>query len=108
MRTRPRYLPLFEVEPGMVLGAPVRVINHGYLSLSLPIGHELNDDSLHQLVAHGAQALFVLEADSRPDEQIAVDAAAAAKRVMKIFEGADLSNPTMASFFDQVLVYRSE
>ncbi len=108
MRMRPRYLPLFDAEPGMVLGAPVRVINHGYLSLSLPLGHELTKDSLHQLVAHGAQSLFVLEADTRPDEQIAVDAAAAAKRVMKIFEGADLSNPTMAGLFDQIIVYRSE
>jgi hypothetical protein len=31
----------------------------------------------------------------------------AAKRVMEIFTGADLGDPTMATLFDQVLAYRS-
>jgi hypothetical protein len=107
MRTRPRYLPIIEAEAGMVLGAPVRVINHGVVRLSLPGGHPLTDDNLRQLTAHRAEFIFVAEPDMRSDDKIAVDAALAAGRVMDIFAGADLSDPTMAALFDQVLIYRS-
>ena len=43
----------------------------------------------------------------RLDEEVAVDAAQAAHRVMDIFAAADLSDPVMAALFDQVLGYRS-
>ncbi len=107
MRTRPRYLPIIEAEAGMVLGTPVRVVSHGQLRFSLPAGHTLTEDNLHQLAAHRAEFIFVAEPDMRADEEIALDAAAAARRVMEIFAGADLSDPTMAALFDQVLSYRS-
>jgi hypothetical protein len=108
MRTRPRYLPIIEAEAGMVLGAPVRVVNHGVVRLSLPGGHTLTEDNLHQLAAHHAEFIFVAEPDTRSDEAVAVDAAQAAHRVMEIFSGADLSNPTMAALFDQIVNYRSK
>lgn len=107
MRTRPRYLPVTEAEAGMVLGTPVRVASHGQLRFSLPAGHTLTEDNLHQLAAHRAEFIFIAEPDNRSDEDIAVDAAHAARRVMDIFVGADLSDPTMAALFDQVLIYRS-
>ncbi len=107
MRTRPRYLPIIEAEARMVLGAPVRVVNHGVVRLSLPGGHVLTEDNLHQLAAHHAEFIFVAEPDTRSDQEVAVDAAQAAHRVMDIFKGADLSDPTMATLFDQVLSYRS-
>ena len=107
MRTRPRYLALIEAEAGMVLGAPVSVVNNGILRFSLPDGHTLTEDNLRQLAAHHAEFIFIAEPDTRPDEQIAVDAAMAARRVMQIFSGADLSDPTTVALFDQVLGYRS-
>ena len=107
MRTRLRYLPIIEAAAGMVLGAPVRVASHGQLRFSLPAGHTLTEDNLHQLVAHRAEFIFIDEPDRRSDEEVAVDAARAAHRVMEIFSAADLSDPTMAALFDRVLSYRS-
>jgi hypothetical protein len=67
----------------------------------------LTEDNLRQLAAHHAEFIFIAEPDTRSDEEIAVDAAKAASRVMDIFAGADLADPTMAALFDQVLAYRS-
>lgn len=107
MKTRPRYLPLLDAEAGMVLGAPVNVVHHHVLRFSLPAGHRLTEENLHQLTAHHAEFIYVAEPDNRTDEQVAEDAAKSAHRVMEIFGGADLSEPTMAALFDQVLTYRS-
>lgn len=107
MRTRTHYIPIVEAEAGMTLGAPVKVVNHGMLRFSLPVGHVLTRDNLHQLTAHQAEFIFVAEPDDRTDEQVAVDAALAARRTMEIFAGADLTDPTLAALFDQVLSYRS-
>lgn len=107
MRTRTRYLPLAEVEAGMVLAAPATAASHGILRFSLPAGHALTDDNLRQLAAHQVECLFVVEPDLRSDEQVATDAAAAAGRALEIFAGADLGNPTLAALFDQVLRFRS-
>ena len=107
MRTRSRFLPIIEAEAGMVLGMPVRVASHGQLRFSLPAGHTLTGDNLHQLSAHRAEVIFIAEPDKRTDEEVAVDAARAAHRVMDIFAAADLSDPVMAALFDQVLGYRS-
>lgn len=106
-RTRPRYLPLIEAAAGMLLAAPVQIAEHGRLRYSLPAGHELTADNLHQLAAHRAEFIFIAEPDPRSPEQIAIDAAASARRVMEIFSGADLADPTVAALFDQVLGYRS-
>ena len=107
MRPRPRYIASVDAEPGMVLGSPVRVVEHGRLRFALPAGHSLTRDNLHQLMAHHAEYIFITEADSRRDEDVAVDAALAARRVMEIFDGADLADPVMAALFDQILIYRS-
>lgn len=107
MRTRPRYVALIEAEAGMVLGAPVNVVDHGVLCYSLPAGHTLTSDNLRQLGIHRAEFVFVAELDTRSDEQVAVDAAQAAHSVMGIFVGADLSDPTMSALFKQVLAYQS-
>jgi hypothetical protein len=45
--------------------------------------------------------------DTRSDEQVAIDAAMAARRIIKIFESADFSDANTATLFDQVLCYRS-
>lgn len=106
-RTRVCYTSVEDVEEGMVLAGQVQVVQHGMLRFSLPEGHALTGDNLRQLAAHHAEFVFVSTPDERSDEQIAVDAAIAARRSMEIFSGADLSDPTMAALFDQVLAFRS-
>lgn len=107
IRYRKHYLPFGEVQPGMVLGEPITLAERNIVRFSLPAGHELNDSSLRQLAAHHAEFVCILKPDERSDEQIATDAAAAAARVMQIFEGADLGKPVLAALFDRVLAYRS-
>jgi hypothetical protein len=108
MKTRPRYITLIEAEAGMELAAPLSTVNNGRLGLTLPAGHILTIDSLQQLQAHKAEFMFVVEVDERPSEQIAVEAAQAAHRVMEIFAGADLSEPAMATLFNQILIFHSK
>lgn len=107
MRTRPRYLPLIEAEAGMVLGTPVHMGRQGPHRYSLPAGHTLTEDNLRQLAIHHAEFIYIAEPDTRSDAEVAVDAARAAGRVMDIFSGADLEDPTLAALFDKVLAYRS-
>lgn len=107
MRTRPRYLPLNEAAAGMVLGTPVQMGRQGQHRYSLPAGHTLTEDNLRQLFIHHAEFIYIAEPDTRSDAEVAVDAARAARRVMEIFDGADLEDPTTAALFDKVLAYRS-
>lgn len=107
MRTRNRYLPISAVEVGMLLGAQVCTVERGNLSVSLPPGHALTEQNLHQLTTRHAEFILVAEADTRTDEEVAADTAAAAHRVRQIFEGLELSDPCMATLFEQVLAYRS-
>jgi hypothetical protein len=100
-------LPLGEAVPGMVLGAPLNTVERGVLGVSLPAGHALTEENLHQLRARHAEFIFVLDPDLRSDEQVGADAAAAARRVMQIFEGVNLKDRNMLTLFDQVLIYRS-
>lgn len=107
MRTRRYYVPIGEAREGMLLGAPANAVSGGSLSFSLPAGHALTEENLHQLIAHHVEFIFVLHPDSRTNEQVAIDAAMAARRIIKIFEGADFSDATTAFLFDQILRYRS-
>lgn len=107
MRTRHHYIPIVEAKEGMVLGAPANAVSGGSMSFSLPAGHALTDENLDQLLAHHMEFLFVLKPDTRSDEQVAIDAAMAARRIIRIFDGADFSDANTATLFDQVLTYRS-
>lgn len=107
MRTRRSFIPIVQAQVGMVLGKPVGIVERGYLSLTLPVGHALTDENLHQLSACHAEFIGIELTDTRSDEQVAIDAAQAAHRVLQIFEGANLSDANMAVFFDQILTYRS-
>ena len=108
MRVRQRFVPIEEARVGMVLGVAANAIERGLLSLTLPAGHVLTEDSLGQLVAHHAEFIQIEYPDTRPDEVVADDVAVAARRVMDIFDDADLTDPTLAALFEQVLAYRSE
>lgn len=107
MRTRLLYIPVKDAREGMVLGAPMSVVFRGMLSLTFPDGHALTEENLHQLSAHAAEFMCIVKQDERSDEQVGLDAASSARRVLEIFNGVDMSNSTMATLFDQVLIYRS-
>ena len=107
MRTRVRYLALIGAKPGMVLGTPVAVVKHRILRYSLPAVHTLSREDLRQLAEQGAEFISIAEPETRADQEIAEDAAQAARSVLDIFADADLTEPTMAALFDQVLAYRS-
>lgn len=106
-KLRSRYVPLYEAEAGMVLGTPVSIVSGSIRQALLPVGHKLTGDNLNQLAMHYIEFVSILEADTRPDEQVAADAAQSAHHVMKIFAGADMTDPTIAALFDQVYLYRS-
>ncbi len=108
MRTRPIYLPIEEVGPGMKLGTQLDVIRNGRLRLSLPNRYILDEDNLHRLHMLQVEYICVAYLDTRSDEEIAVDAALAAHRTMEIFAGADLTDPDMAALFDQILIFQSQ
>lgn len=105
---RLHYLPFDAVEPGMVLGEPITLTDHNVVRFALPAGHQLTEGNLRNLATHRAEFVCVAQPDTRSAEEIATEAAAAAARVMRIFDGADLSQPVMAAFFDRVLAYRSK
>jgi len=104
MRMRTRYLPIENAIESMVLGDAAR---DGYQRSLLPSGATLTDENLQQLAAHHVEYLCVTYEETRTDEEIAVDVAATALRVLAIFEQADFSDPVTAALFNQVLTYRS-
>lgn len=106
-RTRKHYLPLADVQPGMVLGEPVTVVERNTLRFRMPADYALTEDNLRQLAAYHVEFICVRLPDERSDEQIAADIATTTAQVKTIFAGADLSNPVMAALFDRVLAYRS-
>ncbi|NVO06881.1 MAG: hypothetical protein HXX19_13555, partial [Rhodoferax sp.] len=89
---------------GMVLAESVK--DPFQLTL-LPTGSVLTAENIQQLLSHNVEFIHVAFEDERSDEEIAEAAAAAAHGVMEIFAPADLSQPTMAALFNQVLLYRS-
>lgn len=107
MRTRTQYIPIMEAEAGMMLATALKVVRYGHLRLSLPASHVLTIDNLHQMTAHQTEYIFIAAPDTRSDEQVAIDTARVAHRVMDIFAGADLGEPTISALFDQILAYRN-
>lgn len=89
------------------MGEAVTLTDRHVVRFSLPAGTELTENNIRQMAIHHAEFICLAEPDTRSDEAIADDAAAAAARVLHIFEGADLSRPALAALFDRVLAYRS-
>ena len=104
MRTRTRYLPLDTALEGMLLAESVKDRYQRSLLLN---GVELTADNIAQLAAHQVEFVCVCTTETRSSEQISVDTATTAHRMLAIFASADLSQPVMASLFNQVFVYRS-
>jgi len=107
MRNRLRYLPVTEAQAGMVLHSAANSVRGGQVMFSLPEGHTLTDENVHQLLSHRVEFIYISEPDSRSDEQVANDSARVAGRVLQIFDGADLTDITTAQLFEQILAYRN-
>lgn len=107
MRTRRKYIPITEIEPGMLQGETVQVVQRGLLSMVLPPGHSLTPDNVHQLNANHAEFICIDQPDERSDDQIAQDTEQAAHRVQELFKDCNLDAPTLLALFNQVMAYRT-
>ena len=103
-RMRARYLPIESVTRGMVL---TEAVIDRFNRVVLPAGTELNRDTMAQLDIHLVRLVRVTSPDMRSAQDIAVDVAVACRRVLEIFEYADLTDAGVADLFNQVLTYRS-
>jgi hypothetical protein len=106
LKLRYRYLPFNEVSAGMILGESLSISNNGFLCVSLPQGHTLTQDNLHQLEVHHAKFVLIAEQDDRSESQLAFDVALATSQVKEIFSGADTSDPGTMALYKLVLEYR--
>lgn len=104
MRTRKHYLPIAHAAVGMVLAEPVQ---DAYRRTYLPADIALTDEHLQQLAARHAEYICIAVPDERSDEQVAIDVALASRRVIALFQHANLQDPVMSALFNQVLLYRS-
>ncbi len=107
MKQRLRYLPLSDIEEGMVLGAGVMIPVHGVTNFTLPAGHALTESNIHQIALRHGEFICIVEEDTRSDEAYAADLAITESRVDKIFSQADLTEPAIAGLYGAVLAYRS-
>lgn len=87
----------------MVVGERV---TDNHLRPLLPVGTVLNDENLHQMLAHQVEFVCVSEPDERSPQQVASDAAAAAQRIDAVFANADRTAPHIAALCEQLLQYR--
>ncbi len=106
MATRLRCLPFSSLEPGMLLGAALRVPEQGVTSFLLPAGHELTESNLSQMAVRHAEYACVEVADSRSDEARELAWAASEKRLQEIFHLADLQQPALAGLYGAVLRWK--
>jgi hypothetical protein len=104
MRFRQEYISSHLAAPGMVLGAPT---TGGAMAFSLPPGHALTEDNVLQLERHKLEFIVISVPDSRTEDQVAEDRAQTSDRLRTTFAGANLSDPYIASLFEQVLEFRS-
>jgi hypothetical protein len=104
VKQRTHYLPIEGVVEGMVLAEAVK---NKWMQVLLPRGAVLSSENIQQLLAHQVEFVCVSHTETRSSEEVAVDAATSARKILDVFSGADLSNPTMAALFNQVLLYRS-
>ena len=108
MEIRLRYLPLADVQEGMVLGAPLVVIEHGVSTFSLPAGHALTETNLRQMSIRHAEFVCVQMQDERTETERMGEWNAAEARLRHIFRAADLDDPVMANLYSAVLAYRKQ
>ena len=107
MATRIRYLPIEDVTPGMVLGAPLVVAEMGVTTFTLPAGHPLTDSNLAQLAQRNAEWACIEEQDERSDGERAADLQATRAHLDGLFVPAERDKPAIVALYEAVLRYRS-
>lgn len=91
----------------MILGESIMLGEGRALTFTLPAGHGLSEDNLRQLAVRRAEIVCIALPDTRSEEEVTAELAAATARVMEIFEGADLRQPAVAALFKCIQAYRS-
>ena len=107
MSTRARYLPLFELEAGMVIGKPLDIVEHGIVTFSLAQGHVLTQQNLEQLAVHNAVYACIEQEDKRTEEDKRLLVEQQTGRLEKIFSSADLGQSATRTLYLALLAYRS-
>jgi len=107
MSTRSRYLPLFELQAGMVIGKPLDIVEQGIVTFSLPQGHVLTQQNLEQLAVHNAAYACIEQEDERTEEEKRLLVEQQSARLEKIFSSADLGQSATRTLYLALLAYRS-
>lgn len=107
MSARSRYLPLFELEVGMVIGKPLDIVEQGIVTFSLPHGHVLTQQNLEQLAVHNAAYACIEQEDERTDEEMRLLVEQQSSRLETIFSSADLGQSATRTLYLALLAYRS-
>ena len=107
MNTRRKYLPYQALVCGMVLARPLVLTERGRVTLRLPVGHILNENSLTQLAKHRAEYACVEEEDARTELEQQADRLQQEKRLAEIFKFANLEAPGIRVFYNALLNYRN-
>ena len=106
METRLRFLPIADVQEGMILGAPAVPAEQGVSNFSLPAGHMLTESNIHQLAVRHADFVCIQIPDERTQEEREAEWSMNEIRLQQIFRVADLNDPTMAHLYQAVLAFR--
>lgn len=107
MKQRLRYLPLSDIEEGMVLGAGLTIQVNGVINFTLPAGHALTESNIRQIALRHGEFVCIAEEDTRSAEAYAADLAITRCRLDQIFSRADLAQPSIAGLYAAILAYRS-
>jgi len=107
MATRTRYFATPDLAPGMVLARPLTLVEHEIVTYSLPAGHVLTAENLHQLASHHAIGALVQQEIDRSDAQHLAHIQRQSDRLQMIFRHADVSVPQTQALVAVLLAHRS-
>ena len=106
METRLRYLPIADVQEGMVLGAALVLAENGVSNFSLPAGHELTETNLRQMAVRHAEFVCVQVPDERGEAERDAEWKASEARLRHIFRATRPGDPVMGKLYEAVLAFR--
>ncbi len=106
MDIRLRYFPISEILAGMVLGAPLTLVEQGRKTFALPKGHRLTEENLRQIVVHHGEYACVEEPELRSEAERGEQLKLAAETLDRIFALADRGEPQIEGLYQAVLRYR--
>ena len=107
MNIRTRFLPVNELQVGMLTARALIVVEHGLVSYSLPADHTLTQQNIGQLTLHDAICICVTHQDTRSQDEISAFVEGQSERMRIIFKPTDLAQPANRTLFDALSAYRS-